>query len=58
MKIDAAMEQELARLEALSDVRLYQVLEAMDDDPAPEWVKNLIAKRINSIFNRRLGLEG
>jgi hypothetical protein len=30
----------------------------MDDDPAPKWVKDLIAKKINSIFNKRIGLEG
>ena len=52
------MEAELNRLEALSDVQLYHVLEAMDDDPAPAWVKDLVAKKINSIFNRRIGLEG
>ena len=58
MKIDAAMERELSRLEVLTDVQLYEALVAMEDDPAPQWVKNLIAKRINSIFNRRIGLEG
>jgi hypothetical protein len=56
--MDAAMEAELNRLEALSDIQLYQVLEAMDNDPAPKWVKDLIARKINSIFNRRIGLEG
>jgi len=55
--MNAAMQAELARLEKLSDVQLYQVLEAMDDDPAPKWVKDLIAKKINSIFNQRIGLE-
>ena len=56
--MDAAMKAELNRLEALSDIQLYQVLEAMDHDPAPKWVKDLIAQKINSIFNQRIGLEG
>ena len=52
-----AMEQELNRLEALSDIQLYEALVAMENDPAPQWVKDLIAKKINSIFNKRIGLE-
>lgn len=62
MKHDAAtqavLEAELNRLEALSDIQLYEALVAMDDDPAPKWVKDLVARKINSIFNRRIGLEG
>ena len=53
----AAMEAELNRLEALSDIQLYEALVAMDDDPAPKWVKDLIARKINSIFNQRIGLK-
>ena len=56
--MDAAMEAELNRLEVLTDIQLYEALAAMEDDPAPEWVKQLIAKKINSIFNKRIGLEG
>lgn len=52
-----AMERELNRLEALSDIQLYEALVAMENDPAPKWVKDLIAKKINSIFNKRIGLE-
>ena len=52
-----AMERELDRLEALTDLQLYEALVAMEKDPAPQWVKDLVAKKINSIFNRRLGLE-
>ena len=52
-----AMERELDRLEALTDIQLYEALVAMENDPAPKYIKDLIAKRINSIFNRRIGLE-
>lgn len=55
--MDKAMERELDRLEALSDIQLHEALVAMESDPAPQYIKNLIAKRINSIFNRRIGLE-
>ena len=54
--MEKAMEAELNRLEALTDIQLYEALVAMDDDPAPKWVKDLIAKKINSIFNKRIGL--
>jgi len=56
--MDAAMEAELDRLEALTDIQLYEALEAMEDDPAPKHIKQLIASKINSIFNKRIGLEG
>ena len=56
--MDKAMERELNRLEALSDIQLYEALVAMESDPAPQYIKNLIAKKINSIFNKRIGLEG
>lgn len=51
------MEKELNRLESLTDIQLYDVLTAMENDPAPQYIKNLIAKKINSIFNKRIGLE-
>lgn len=51
------MERELDRLEALSDMQLYEALVAMENDPAPQYIKNLIARKINSIFNKRIGLE-
>jgi hypothetical protein len=54
--MNRAMEQELRRLEALTDMQLYQALVAMETDPAPQSIKNLIARRINRIFNQRLGL--
>jgi len=54
--MEKTIELELNRLEALSDVRLYQVLEALDSDPAPKWVKDRIVQKINSIFNKRIGL--
>ena len=56
--MDKAMEQELNRLEALTDIQLYEALVAMENDPAPQYIKRLIAKKINSIFNKRIGLEG
>ena len=55
--MEKALERELNRLEALTDIQLYEALVAMDDDPAPQYIKNLIAKKINSIFNKRIGLE-
>lgn len=56
--MEKALERELDRLEALTDIQLYEALVAMEDDPAPEYIKRLIAKKINSIFNKRIGLEG
>ena len=50
------MERELNRLEALTDLQLYDVLVAMENDTAPQYIKDLIAKKINSIFNKRIGL--
>ena len=55
--MNRTMEQELLRLEALTDMQLYQALVAMEMDPAPQSIKNLIARCINRIFNQRLGLE-
>ena len=51
------MEKELNRLETLNDIQLYDVLTALDSDPAPQYIKKIIAKKINSIFNKRIGLE-
>ena len=56
--MEKAMEAELNRLEALTDIQLYEALVLMEDDPAPTHIKQLIAKKINSIFNKRIGLEG
>lgn len=53
----ALLEAELSRLEVLTDVQLYEALVAMEDDPAPRWVKDLVARKINSIFNQRIGLS-
>jgi len=52
-----ALDAELKRLENLTDMQLYEALDAMESDPAPEWVKDLVARKINSIFNQRLGLK-
>lgn len=51
------IEQELRRLDQLSDLQLLQIFEVMDADPAPQWVKDAIARKINNIMNRRLGLK-
>lgn len=53
----ALLEAELSRLEVLTDVQLYEALVAMEDDPAPRWVKDLAVRKINSIFNQRIGLS-
>lgn len=58
MKADAAMERELSRLEKLNDMQLLDVIMKIDDDPAPAWAKDLIMRKINSIMNKRIGLEG
>lgn len=50
------VEQQLTRLEKLTDMQLYQALVAMESDPAPEWCKVLVAKKVNAIMNQRLGL--
>ena len=55
--MDAAMQQQLNRLAALTEMQLYEVLTALDDDLAPQYIKDLIARKINSILNQRLGLE-
>jgi len=52
------MEAELNRLEALTEWQLYQVMIMLDDDPAPEHIKQVIAAKVNSILNQRIGLEG
>lgn len=54
--MEKEMERELARLEQLDDLALYQCLDLLESDPAPDHVKKLILKKINSIFNQRIGL--
>lgn len=48
------VESELARLEKLSDLQLLDVLDLLEDDPAPEHVKKMIVAKINDIMNERL----
>lgn len=54
--MQAAIEKELSRLEALTELQLLDVLVAMENDPAPNWVHELILKKVNSILNQRIGL--
>ena len=51
------MEKELARIEALTDMQLLDVIMMIDDDPAPQYIKDLIMKKINAVMNDRLGLR-
>jgi hypothetical protein len=51
------MERELARLEAATDMQLLDAIMMLDDDPAPQYIKDLILRKINSILNDRLGLR-
>lgn len=51
------MEQELARLEALTDLQLVELLGHLEDDPAPQEIRQLIANRVAQIFNDRLGIR-
>jgi len=55
--MDKAMERELARLEAATDMQLLDAIMMLDDDPAPQYIKDLILRKINSILNDRLGLR-
>ncbi len=50
------MVEELARLEACTDMQLLDAIMLLDTDPAPEYIKNMILRKINSILNDRLGL--
>jgi len=53
-----AAELEISKcLEALTDLQLLTAMEALDSDPAPQHVKDLIMRKINSIMNVRIGLE-
>lgn len=56
--MDKAMEKELTRLEALDDLKLYDCIVALEDDPAPQHVKTLILQKIRSILNQRIGIAG
>ena len=55
--MDKAMERELARLEAATDMQLLDAIMLLDDDPAPQYIKDLILRKINSILNDRLGIR-
>ena len=55
--MDKAMERELARLEAATDMQLLDAIMMIEDDPAPQYIKELILRKINSILNDRLGLR-
>jgi hypothetical protein len=55
--MDKAMERELARLEAATDMQLLDAIMMIEDDPAPEYIKDMILRKINSILNDRLGLR-
>jgi hypothetical protein len=55
--MDKAMERELARLEAATDMQLLDAIMMIEDDPAPQYIKDLILRKINSILNDRLGLR-
>lgn len=57
-KLAAELERELSRLEALDELQLYEALIAMDNDPAPQWVKDLVYRKVRSILNQRLGIAG
>jgi hypothetical protein len=50
------MAEELARLEACTDMQLLDAIMLLEDDPAPPCIKDMILRKINSILNDRLGL--
>lgn len=47
---------ELKRLEKLSEMQLLDVLNKIEDDQAPEWIKTLIRNKIRECMNSKLGL--
>ena len=52
--MEEELEEELSRLNALSNRQLQKVLTLVPSDPGPEWTKVLIIDRINQILNKRL----
>lgn len=48
------MEKQLKRLESLNDIQLMSIFVALDKDPAPQHIKNMIINKINDILNDRL----
>lgn len=54
--MNKAVELELKRLEKLDYLQLLVVLDRVEADPAPKWVKDLILNKIRSILNRDIGL--
>jgi hypothetical protein len=55
--MDKAVERELARLEAATDMQLIDAIMMIEDDPAPQYIKDMILRKINSILNDRLGIR-
>ena len=55
--MDKAVERELARLEAATDMQLLDAIMMIEDDPAPQYIKDMILRKINSILNDRLGIR-
>lgn len=55
--MNKAMERELARLEAATDMQLLDAIMLLDDDPAPQYIKDMILRKINAILNDRLGIS-
>lgn len=53
---DPEMQAELARIESFTLMQLYDVTARIGDDPAPQFVKDLILEKVRSELNRRIGL--
>jgi hypothetical protein len=49
------MQAELAYIDGATDMQLLAIMEALDDDPAPQNIKDIIMVKINNTMNDRLG---
>lgn len=50
------MEKELNRLNKLDNLQLLEVLNRLETEPAPQWVKDLVLNKIRSLLNKQIGL--
>lgn len=51
---EKAIQEELNRLYSLTGLQLMDVLNRLETDPAPKWIKDLVAAKCNEILNYRL----
>lgn len=49
-KMTPAMQAQLARLSKLTRAQLQAILVVLPEDPAPDWCKDLIRKRVTELL--------